>query len=72
MQFGLWERLVEEAVWWQKFQPYQLEELYRRASVVWMLNEQYYIQGPDSVNLTKLYEEYRVLAALRKDYGKTD
>lgn len=72
MDHRLWKELVTEAVWWRKYDDHTLFELYQRTVSAWGLGLEYYAQGPETVDLTKLFESYRLLATLKGTYQESE
>lgn len=68
MDLKLWHQLVTESVWWRKYSIDESFDLYQRAAVAWGMGTEYYAQGPDTVNLTKLFEQYKLLATLKGNH----
>lgn len=69
MDFPLWKQLVTEAVEWREFEEEHIFELYQRTALVWGMGEEYHLQSPlGNVNLTKLLEQYKILATLKGTY----
>lgn len=65
MDFPLWKQLLSEAVYWQEIDDGYAFDVFQRTSAAWGLGDQYFMQGVDNVDLTKLYEQYRLLATIK-------
>lgn len=65
MDFDLWYTMLKESVYWQDIDPYMALEIYQRTAVAWGMNEQYFMQGLDRVDLTKLYEQYKLIETIK-------
>lgn len=65
MDFPLWKQLLTEAVYWQEIKDDFAFDIYQRTAIAWGMGDQYFINGPDNVNLTQLFEQYTILAHLK-------
>lgn len=68
MDLGLWRQLVTDAVYWRRYTDDMLVDLYQRTVSYWCHGVDHYAQGPATVNLTQLFEQYRILAMLKGTY----
>ncbi len=68
MDFPLWKQLLTETIYWQKIDDSYAFNLYQRIAITWGMGDQYFIQGPERVDLTKLFEDYKLLAILKGTY----
>ena len=57
--------MLTEAVYWQKIDDVDAFNLYQRTAIAWDMGDRYYAQGPDNVDLTKIFEQYTILAHLK-------
>ena len=72
MDLRLWHTMLNDAVYWQDINEHLAHDLYQRTVVAWGSGQQYYIQGMDRVNLTDLYEQYKMTAILKgTHHGET-
>lgn len=66
MDIKLWHQLLTETVHWQNISPEMSMDIMQRTALAWAHDQTYYLQsGPERVDLTKLYEQYRLLAAIK-------
>ncbi len=65
MDFKLWHTLLKETVYWQNIDERMARDILARTSIAWANDQQYYIQGLERVNLTKLYEQFKLIAMLK-------
>lgn len=66
MDFELWHGLLVETVPWQNISEEMSYDILQRTIVAWYQDEKYFLQsGSDRVDLTKLYEQYKLLATLK-------
>jgi len=73
--FGLWHRMLTEELWWKKVSPDYATHLYQNTVNAWGHGMSYYSQDGvgGAVDLTKLYEQCKLVSALKKDYhGKEE
>lgn len=64
-RFDIWYRMVNDAIWWENICADHAWALYENTRRAYTHNSSYYFQGVgESVNLTKLYEQYKMLEAL--------
>ena len=69
MNFDLWHQLLTETVCWQDIDPYLSLDILQRTAVAWAHDQKYFMQsGPERVDLTKLYEQYKLLETLKGTY----
>jgi hypothetical protein len=66
MDRALWKKLLNEAVWWDKFNDNESLRMYQSVVTAWgMYDQRIYAQGPERVDLTNVYEQYKILATLK-------
>jgi hypothetical protein len=65
MDFNLWYIMLRESVYWQDIDPHMALEIYQRTVVAWGMDEHYYMQGLERVDLTKLYEQYKLIETIK-------
>ncbi len=65
MDFDLWYTMLKESIYWQDIDPYMALEIYQRTVVAWGMDEQYYMQGLERVDLTKLFEQYKLIQTIK-------
>ena len=70
MDLPLWTRLLNEAVYWQNIDDIHALQMYQSVVVAWgMSDTRLYAQGPERVDLTKVYEQYKLLATIKGTHG---
>lgn len=68
MNFPLWKQLLTETVFWQNISDDYALDVYQRTVLAWAHDQLYFLQsGPERVDLTKLYEQYKLLEILKGD-----
>ncbi len=74
MNFDLWHTMLNDAVRWQHINEDMSMDIYRRTAVLWGENKSYWINGGggNPVDLTKLFEQYKLLENLTSDYSYRD
>ena len=65
MDFKLWHSLLTEAVYWQKIDTSMSLDILQRTAIAWAHDQTYYLQGVDRVDLTKLFEQYKLIETLK-------
>lgn len=66
MDFRLWHQLLKETLYWQNINQDMAYEILQRTAVAWAHDQTYYMQsGPERVDLTKLYEQYKLLETIK-------
>ena len=66
MDIKLWRQLLTETVYWQEINDHMCLDILQRTALAWAHDQTYYLQsGPERVDLTKLYEQYRLLSVLK-------
>ena len=72
MDFKLWHQLLRETVYWQEINHDMAYDILHRTAVAWAHDQTYYLQsGPERVDLTKLYEQYKLVNILKgNDHGQ--
>lgn len=66
MDFKLWYQLLRETVHWQDINHDMAYDILQRTAVAWAHDQTYYLQsGPERVDLTKLYEQYKLLETIK-------
>jgi len=73
--FALWHRMLTEELWWKKVSSDYAIHLYQNTVGSWAVGMNYYAQDGvgGAVDLTKLYEQCKLVSALKKDYhGKEE
>jgi len=66
MDFKLWHQLLRETVYWQDITPDMAYDILQRTAVAWAHDQTYYLQsGPERVDLTKLYEQYKLIETIK-------
>lgn len=69
MDIKLWHQLLKETVSWQDINQDLALEILQRTAVAWAHDNKYFMQsGPERVDLTKLYEQYKLLETLKGTY----
>lgn len=67
MDLKLWHTILTDAVHWQDIDEHMAIDIYRRTVVAWGHDMTYHMNGgPESIDLTKLYEQYKMVAALKR------
>ena len=65
--------MLSEAVFWERFTDDSAYAVYQRTVVMWGHGEKYYAQGAgQEVDLTKLYEQCKMLSILKDGVNKRD
>ena len=73
--FDLWHRMLTEELWWKQVSPNYAVHLFQNTVNAWGHGMSYYAQDGvgGAVDLTKLYEQCKLVSALKKDYhGKEE
>ena len=66
MDFKLWHQLLSETVYWQDIDHHMAYDILQRTAVAWAHDQTYYLQsGPERVDLTKLYEQYKLIETIK-------
>ena len=66
MDLSLWCQLLRESIYWQEINDHMCLDILQRTSLAWAHDQTYFYQsGPERVDLTKLYEQYKLLEILK-------
>jgi hypothetical protein len=65
MDFKLWHTVLTEAVYWQDINEHLAREILHRTAVAWAHDQTYYMQGVERVDLTKLYEQCKLIETIK-------
>ena len=65
-----WHGVLQDAMWWEDLHPDHAIMLYKYTRMAYNEGLKYYVRGPCSgeVELTKIYEQFILLATLRAEY----
>ena len=66
-----WHSVLQDAMWWETYlHPDHAIMLYKYTRIAYNEGSKYYVRGPGSseVELTKLYEQFKLLHILRAEY----
>ena len=65
-----WYRCLQDAMWWDKLDPDHAILLYRYAQKAYDEKLNYFIQDPigGEIELTKIYEQFKLLETLKTNY----
>jgi hypothetical protein len=66
MSFDLWYQMLKDSIYWQNIPGDMAVDIYHRTVVAWGHGQNYYLQsGPERVDLTKLYEQCKLIETLK-------
>jgi hypothetical protein len=65
MDFKLWHTVLTEAVYWQDISEGMSMDILHRTAVAWAHDQTYYLQGVERVDLTKLYEQCKLIETIK-------
>ena len=69
--FGLWRQMLIDELWWKRdLCVDEVIHIYRTTVTAWGHGSKYHANDPvgGSVELTKIYEQCKLVSALKKDY----
>ena len=65
----VWDTSLREVMWWEDLHPDHSILLYKYAMKAYDAGLKYYVRGPGvEVELTKIYEQFKMFYALKADY----
>ena len=72
--FSLWHQMLTEALWWKEVCPDYAIHVYRNTVNAWGHGANYYAQDGvgGAVDLTKLYEQCKLVSLLKKDHHEKE
>jgi len=69
MDFELWHQLLTETVYWHDINPSMARDILQRSAVAWAHDQKFFMQsGSERVDMTKLFEQYKLLETLKGTY----
>lgn len=65
-----WHSVLQDAMWWEDLHPDHAIMLYKYIRKAYDEGLEYYVRGPGSgeVELTKIYEQFKLLHTLKAEY----
>lgn len=65
-----WHNVLQDAIWWEEIHPDHAILLYKNVRRAYVDGSTYYVKDPvgSNVDLTKIYEQFKLLATLRAEY----
>jgi hypothetical protein len=65
-----WHGVLQDSMWWEDLHPDHAIMLYKYTRRAYDEGLKYYVRGPGGidVDLTKIYEQFKLLATLKADY----
>ena len=64
-----WHSVLQDAMWWEDLHPDHAILLYKYTRRAYHEGMEYYVRGAGSeVELTKIYEQFKLLATLKAEY----
>lgn len=65
--------MLNDAVYWQDISQDMALDIYQRTAVAWGHNMSYHLNsGPESIDLTNLFEQYKMLETLKRNHHEKE